>query len=255
MAIQGAAVFSSLIDPVIKYLLGNFSVSSISSFEIAKRFVTAITGFFNNTFRTILPKASVLSPGESYKNFVIGYCDKLSKLGITYSGIVFGIGAIVLAYIIKKVFGVDEAILIFLILALPESVNKLGFPLYNFLLGIGKANFLAIMQIINLGIISLSVYIGLEIAQSSIGLLGYWISVLIGNIIIIWYSYKVTSVSMWSYMIYSKSIKLILLDILLLLSVLGIYIYNLNAFIFLSVLCGLSVIIFFNDMKTLIIRQ
>lgn len=255
MAIQGAAIFSSLIDPVIKYLLGNVSINSISSFEIAKRFVTAITGLFNNTFRTILPKASVLKPGDNYTNFIIGYCDRLSKLGITYSGIVFGVGSIALSFIIKRVFGVDEAVLIFLILALPESVNKLGFPLYNFLLGIGKANFLAILQIINLAIISGCVYMGLEITHSSIGLLGYWVSVIVGNMIIMWYSNKITSISMWAYLIFSKAIKLVLLDFLLLLSIWGIYKYNFNVYIFLAVLCGLSVLIFYKDIKILIVRK
>ena len=254
MAVQGAAVFSSLIDPVIKYLLGNVSVSSISSFEIAKRFVTAITGFFNNTFRTILPKASVLSPGESYKNFIIGYCDKLSKLGITYSGIVFGIGAIVLAYIIKKVFGVDEAILIFLILALPESVNKLGFPLYNFLLGIGKANFLAMMQMINLSIISLSVYFGLEITHSSIGLLGYWGSVIVVNLIMMWYTYKITSISVWKYLNFSGTFKLVYLNLLLLTAVVGIYQYNYNEITLLIGLSLFSIFIFFSDVKNFFIQ-
>jgi hypothetical protein len=160
-----------------------------------------------------------------------------------------------LSFIIKRVFGVDEAVLIFLILALPESVNKLGFPLYNFLLGIGKANFLAILQIINLAIISGCVYMGLEITHSSIGLLGYWVSVIVGNMIIMWYSNKITSISMWAYLIFSKAIKLVLLDFLLLLSIWGIYKYNFNVYIFLAVLCGLSVLIFYKDIKILIVRK
>ncbi len=255
IAIQGAAVFGSLIDPVIKYLLGSVSISSISSYEIARRFVVAITGLFNSTFRPILPKASALTSGESYTNFIFGYCDKVSKLGITYSGIVFGMGSIILAFIIKKVFGLDEAILIFLILALPESVNKLGFPIYNFLLGIGKANFLTILQLINLVIISLSVYVGLQVSQSSIGLLGYWVSVIIGNVIMMWFTYRITSISMWKYLKLSKTFKLVFLNILLLISILGIYQYNINEFMMLIVLSAVSIVIFYNDIKVLIINN
>ncbi len=255
IAIQGAAIFSSLIDPVIKYLLGSVSISSISSYEIARRFVMAISGLFNNTFRPILPKASALTAGESYTNFVFGYCDKVSKLGITYSGIVFGIGSIILSFIIKNVFGLDEAILIFLILALPESVNKLGFPIYNFLLGIGKAYFLTIMQLINLVVISFCVYVGLEISQSSIGLLGYWVSVIIGNIIMMWFTYRLTSISMWKYLKLSKAFKLVFLNIILLISILGIYQYNVNEFTILIVLSIVSVVIFYNDVKVIIINN
>lgn len=255
IAIQGAAVFGSLIDPVIKYLLASVSISSISSYEIARRFVVAITGLFNNTFRPILPKASALTAGESYTNFVFGYCDKVSKLGITYAGIVFGIGSIILSFIIKKVFGLDEAILIFLILALPESVNKLGFPIYNFLLGIGKAYFLTIMQLINLFVISFCVYVGLEVSQSSIGLLGYWVSVIIGNIIMMWFTYRLTSISMWKYLKLSKAFKLVLLNILLLISILGIYQYNVNEFTMLIVLSIVSVLFFYNDVKVIIINN
>ncbi len=255
IAIQGAAVFGSLIDPVIKYLLASVSISSISSYEIARRFVVAITGLFNNTFRPILPKASALTAGESYTNFVFGYCDKVSKLGITYAGIVFGIGSIILSFIIKKVFGLDEAILIFLILALPESVNKLGFPIYNFLLGIGKAYFLTIMQLINLFVISFCVYVGLEVSQSSIGLLGYWVSVIIGNIIMMWFTYRLTSISMWKYLKLSKAFKLVLLNIFLLISILGIYQYNVNEFTMLIVLSIVSVLVFYNDVKAIIINN
>lgn len=252
IAIQGAAVFGSLIDPVIKYLLASVSISSISSYEIARRFVVAITGLFNNTFRPILPKASALTAGESYTNFVFGYCDKVSKLGITYSGIVFGIGSIILSFIIKQIFGLDEAILLFLILALPESVNKLGFPIYNFLLGIGKAYFLTILQFINLFVISFCVYIGLEISQSSLGLLGYWVSVIIVNIIMLWFTYRITSVSMWKYLKLSKTFKLVFLNIFLLISILGIYQYNVNEFIMLIVLSLVSIVIFYNDLKVII---
>ena len=212
----------------------------------------AITGLFNNTFRPILPKASALTAGESYTNFVFGYCDKVSKLGITYAGIVFGIGSIILAFIIKKVFGLDEAILIFLILALPESVNKLGFPIYNFLLGIGKAYFLTILQLINLFIISFSVYLGLQVSQSSIGLLGYWGSVIIVNIIMMWYTYKITSISMWKYLKLSKTFKLVFLNIFLLISILGIYHYNVNEFTMLIVLSIVSVVVFYNDVKVIV---
>lgn len=255
IAIQGAAVFGSLIDPVIKYLLASVSISSISSYEIARRFVVAITGLFNNTFRPILPKASALTAGESYINFIFGYCDKVSKLGITYAGIVFGIGSIILSFIIKNVFGLDEAIIIFLILALPESINKLGFPIYNFLLGIGKAYFLTIMQLINLFVISFCVYVGLELAQSSIGLLGYWVSVIIVNVIMMWYTYKITSISMWKYLKLSKTFKLVLLNIFLLISILGIYQYNVNEFTMLIVLSIVSVLVFYNDVKAIIINN
>lgn len=224
IAIQGAAIFSSLIDPLIKYLLGSFSsIGTVSVYEIAKRFVVAITGLFNATFRPILPRSSILFSRDEYQEFVYKDCVKLSGIGVTYSGFIFGVGSLIIPVLIREIFGYDEAVLIYLILAIPESINKFGYPIYNFLIGIGRAYFISLVQLINIFIIAFSVFIGLVILQSSLGLLGYGFTVLVMNFVMIGFAKKVSGISIGIYFKRSYAYKLLLLVLFLLFSIFLIY--------------------------------
>jgi len=250
LAIQGAALFASLIDPIVKYLLGSLNnIGSVSIYEIARRFVTALTGLFNTTFKPILPQASVLFSKKDYKAFVYKECVKLSKVGIFYSGLVFGIGSIIIPIIIQHVFGYNEAVLLYLILAIPESINKFGYSIYNFFIGIGKASYIILIQFTNVIVIGLSVFLGLIILGDSIGLLGYGLSVLILNLVMMWLLHKVADISIKKYFILSGVYKGILLILFLLLAIFAIYYQYLNIYITIFILGALSLILFMKDFK------
>ncbi|MBT8387787.1 MAG: oligosaccharide flippase family protein [Ignavibacteria bacterium] len=250
LSIQGAVLLGSLIDPIIKYLLGSLNnIGSVSIYEIARRFVTAITGLYDTTFRTILPKASVLFSKDAYKSFIYNECVKLSKVGIFYSGIFFGAGTIVITFIIKLVFGYDEAVLLYLVLAIPESINKFGYSIYNFFVGTGRAHFLIFIQFINVVVIGLSVFLGLIIFKNSLGLLGYGFSVLGVNFVMMWLVRKVASVSVIKYFVLSGAYKSILLLLLLLLAIFSIYFQYLNITFTVIILSGLSLMLFISDVK------
>jgi O-antigen/teichoic acid export membrane protein len=259
LAIQGAAIFGSLIDPLIKYLIGNFSsVGAVSIYEIARRFVTAITGLFNSTFSPILPKASVLANKNEYSRFIYEECAKLSKIGIAYSGIVFGIGAFIVPIVIKQMFNFDEAVLIFFILAVPESINNFGYAIYNFLIGIEKAYFLVIVQLINIIIIGLSVFLGLVILGNLLGLLGYGLTVIIVNILMIIFARRVAGFSIIKYFSITKVYKLLILQMFFIATVLFIFFGRVNIYIVFFSLGSLSILVFFNDLKnysSLILQQ
>ena len=250
IAIQGAAMFGSLIDPLIKYLIGNFSsIGSVSVYEIARRFVTAITGLFNTTFRPILPKASILSNKDDFSSFLYNECANLSRIGITYSGTVFGMGALIIPVIIKQIFNYDDAVLIFFILALPESINNFGYAIYNFLIGIEKAYFLVMVQLINVIVIGLSVFLGLIIFGNLLGLLGYGLTVIIVNILMILFAQKITGISIKKYFLLSKAYNLLILLLFLLTTVFLISNNYLNLYILMFILGCLSAVVFINDLK------
>lgn len=250
LSIQGAAIFGSLIDPLIKYLIGNFSsIGFVSVYEIARRFVAAISGLFDTTFRTILPKASVLSNKDEFAPFIYNECAKLSRIGITYVGAVFGMGAFIIPIIIQQTFNYDEAVLIFFILAIPESINNFGYAIYIFLIGIEKAFFLVMLQLINIIIIGLSVYIGLTIFGNLLGLLGYGLTVIIVNVLMIIFTRKVTGISIRKYFSLSKAYKLLILLMFLLCSIFLISNNYLNLYYVIFSLGCLSLIVFINDLK------
>ena len=232
LSVQGAAMFGSMIDPLIKFLISNYSsVSNVSIYEIARKFVLAISGLFNNTFSTILPKASALSNNEEYTNFIYDECSKLSKMGIIYSGIVFGVGAFIIPIIIDQFFNHNEAVLIFFILALPESINNFGFAIYNFLIGIEKAYFLIFVQFINVLVVGLSVFIGLIYFNNLLGLLGFGVAELIVNILMLIFIQRKIGVSIKKYLSLSKVYKLFILLLFLTTTVLSIFYGHINIYI------------------------
>jgi O-antigen/teichoic acid export membrane protein len=249
LAIQGAAIFGSLIDPLIKYLLGSFSnIGTVSIYEVARRFVTAITGLFNTTFRPILPKASALSSSEDYPRFIYEECANLSKTGVLYSGTVYGIGSLIIPIVIQQVFGFEEAILMYFILAIPESINNFGYSIYNFLIGIGRAYFLVLLQFINVVIIGLSVLSGLIIFKNFFGLLGYGLTIIIVNFMMILFVHKISGISIKKYFVLSKIYKLSLLVILLLISIISIYNTYLEIYYIIFILGSLSILLFITDL-------
>jgi O-antigen/teichoic acid export membrane protein len=250
LALQGSTILSSLIDPLIKYLIGNFgSIGLISVYEVARRFVMAITGFFNTTFRTILPKASVLSSKGDYKNFLINECVNLSKLGIIYSGTVFGIGTLFIPIVIQQVFNYDDAILMYFILAIPESINNFGYSIYNFIIGIERALFLTFVQLINISVIGISVSVGLLIFGNTLGLFGYGLTIIIVNVMMLLFVKKVAGISIKNYLIYSKIHKLILLLLLLLAAIIILHYNYISFYPLIIAIGGLCTIIFSRDIK------
>ena len=217
--------------------------------EIARRFVVAISGLFDTTFRTILPKASVLSNKNEFAPFIYNECAKLSRIGITYAGTVFGIGAFVIPIIIQQTFNYDEAVLIFFILAIPESINNFGYAIYNFLIGIEKVFFLVIIQLINILIIGFSVYIGLTIFGNLLGLLGYGLTVIIVNVLMIFFVRNVAGISIRKYFSLSRAYKLLILLMFLLIAIFLLSNNYLNLYIIIFSLGSLSLIVFINDLK------
>ncbi len=248
ISVQGMSIFGSFIDPLIKYILGNFyALNTVSFYEIARRFASAISGLFNTTFRTILPKASKLHSDVEYKNFIMKDCVNLSQLGATYSVVIFGVGSIFLSSLIKIWFHFDQAVIIYLILSLPESLNNFGYSIYNFLIGIGKASILMKIQMLNLATISATLISGYYILGAQLGLLGYFLSILAAIVIMLISIKKITHISIRLFLLKSKFIKLIYFDLFLLISVIIINYKLLNIFIVLTLLSFISFFIYFKE--------
>lgn len=243
-SIQMMSIFGALIDPIIKYLLGSFySISSVPAYEIARKFAVSISGLFFNAFKVILPKASVLQNYNEINLFINTDVMKYCKIGIAYSGIAFGVFALPIVYFIKFFFGINEAILIFIILALPESINNFGYSIYNFLIGVSKVSFLASLQFINLIFVIVGLIIGFNIFGNSLGLLGYFFSVLIANIMMIIYLKKEWKVSPPRFLFSVGITKLVILIITLFITIVLLY----------NALIPLVFILLFNSFISLIV--
>ncbi|HKI79997.1 MAG TPA: oligosaccharide flippase family protein [Ignavibacteriaceae bacterium] len=249
LSVQMVSIFNALIDPLIKFIIGNYnSISLVSVYEVARRFAISISLFFFTTFKTILPKTSILRNRKEYKDFLYNEGAKYTKLGIIYSGLSFGVFSIFIALFLDYWFGYKNLLLIFMMLALPESINNFGYTIYNFILGIGKASILALVQFTNLIAVVLAMSIIFVLFNSPLGLLGYFFSVIIGNTLMLFYVKKKAGIELVKFLKFIKFYKLIALITLLVIGVTFIYLGRINYVVIFTFLCSASLFLFFNDL-------
>ena len=249
--IQIAALLGASLDPIIKFIIGNYSSTSvISYYEVARRFALAISGLFNTAFKTILPRTSILKTNEEYGKYILNEGIKFSKFGIVYSGAFYGIFSICILIIIHFWFGIEQSIIIFFLLSLAESVNNSGYMVYTFFTGIGKGIYLVIIQFSNIVLIIGSLVLGFIIFKDQIGLIGYFIAVSIMNLFMLHLLKRETGINISLYLKKIEISKLILLLFLISLVVLLNYIFSINIYILSSSLSVLCVLFFLKDIKT-----
>jgi O-antigen/teichoic acid export membrane protein len=246
--VQLMSVFNTIIDPIIKYIIGNFyQVNSIPAYEIARRFAIAISGLFFNAFKIVLPKASVLISTDEQKHFLNNALQRYCRFGVLFSGIFYGILLLPIIIVIDLVFNLQEAIVIFLILSLPETVNNFGYSIYNFLLGTGKVLLLATVQLINLLMTIFSVTICFILFDNVFGLIGYFFSVIVGNIIMIIFLNRTWKFDIVLFLTKTKAYKLIL-QILLLFSLTILFLtIGFTNYAFITIFMFIIFLVFMND--------
>jgi O-antigen/teichoic acid export membrane protein len=250
--IQMASIFNALIEPIVKYIIGNYyNLNLVTFYDIGRKVTISVSGLFFATFKTLLPKVSTLKDKNTSFNFFNTQVSEISKLGIIYSGLMFGILMILIALVIKLFFVSNTILLVLLLLALPEAINNFGYPVYVFLLGIGKAAWLSLIQFVNLIITIIGLVIGFILFNSPIGLLGYFLSVLIGNILMLFIVSRLYSDDLKTFFANVRINKLIILIALILVFTIFIYINENQYVISLLSLSVASLILFYTDLKVL----
>jgi hypothetical protein len=101
-----------------------------------------------------------------------------------------------------------------------ESCNNAGYVLYVFILGLGKVWFLTMLQALNVLCIGFFLWCGYKMWGNPIGLLGFFVSILIGNVAMLLYIKKTVPIKMGRFYKQINLWKLLVLDALLLCAVL-----------------------------------
>lgn len=240
ISVQFTSFFTSLIDPVIKYIIGNnYRADFVPVYEIARRTTVAISGLFFAAFKIILPKTSILKGKEDYREFLMTNGAEYTKMGVVYSGFAFGLAVLPVLFLLKFIFKYNEIIPLFLMLSLAEAVNNVGYTIYMFILGIGKAYFVVIVQFINIVIITLSLIAGFAFFTNPLGLLGYFLTVVIVNIMTFLFVKKRSGIEADAFI---QKIQLRKFGLLLLSIGLAIYLIMQTDYNYLAVLAGLSAV-------------
>lgn len=250
LTIQLSNIFAAAIDPLIKFILSSYyNVEFIPIYEIARRLAISISNLFFSTFKTIIPEASLLTSPAEIKDFLIHKANRISNFGTLFSGLCFGVLSTVIVVFAYYWFGEKEIIVIFVILSLPETINNFGFSIYGFLIGRGMAGYIAISQALNLILFTAGLYLTLLFWGSNLGLLAYYISVIIVNLFLFSKAFNNFNKGVFLFLRKSKIQKLIILNFLQLVLIL---ILKLN-FLFFAIPFGvfsfLSLLIFISDFK------
>ena len=247
-SVQLISIFNTAIDPLVKYIIGSFySVNSVPAYEIARKFAVTISGLYFNAFKIILPKVSALFNYEERNKFISNQLFKYSKFGVLFSGLFFGVLLLPIIIFIIYFFKINEAAIIFLILCLPESINNYGYSIYNFLLGAGKVFFLASLQLINLLVTTAALVIGFKIFHNSLGLIGYFFSVVIGNVLMLIYMKNHWEFNIRKFFVDVKIYKLLILIVFLLINIALIINNSVYIYYYILTLSIFILVIFSND--------
>lgn len=246
--VQGATILGRLTDPAVKYIIGNFfRLEYVSIFEIARRFSVAITGLFHTSFRNLLPRSSGLVSNEEKQDFVFTELAKISKLGNVYSGLMYGVLLWIPLLLIDLWFNQPAAILIYLILVLPESINAYGYSIYVFFLGIGKAVFATYVQLINLVGYSLFLFLIFYFFNSSLGFFGYYITVISGNVFLFLTLKRIIGIDLKEFLKRSGFSNLLLLNVIIFTTVFLVYFNDNLTWLFISFTSLIALLIYLND--------
>lgn len=249
--VQGATILGTAIDPVIKYIIGtNLNVSYVSYYDIAKRFSLASSGLFTASFRTIYPKASKLT-SEEFKTFLFEDCLQLSKKGILFAGLIFLLVSPLFAGIFVYFYKSPYSYSIFLLLALAESINLLGFSYYSMMMGIGEAKFLTIIQFVNFTGATLFVYIGTVLTDSYFGLAGFVLIIAISNVLLLSRLKTIVSFSPNDFFKKAGGWKLLYIQVALIIVFFAEFSFNISILVASGVLVLAWFLIFFKDIKEL----
>jgi O-antigen/teichoic acid export membrane protein len=186
-AVQATTLLGALIDPAVKYVLGVSGIRGlVTVYEIARRFSIAISGLFSATFRNHLPKTSVLSNTEGYRRYLTTEGAQLISTGVAYAAIMFGALTLVPVGLMVFFFGSVDSVPVYSVLAMVEAINICGFMGFLFLLGVGRAHLLILVQGLNLLISTGGLLAGYKLFGTSIGFLAFVVAVSLGNTFILY---------------------------------------------------------------------
>lgn len=224
IAVQFISGIQAGIDPAIKYIIGRFhSEALVSIYEIGRLFAKASSGLFFAIFKILLPKTSVLNSKTEFAHFIEKTGITITRIGVTYSAIIYGLFLLPIALFIDYWYGYPEAILFFIVLALPESLNNVGYTIYMFLLGIGKVIYIAFTQVFNITLIAGLLTLGFSYYDSWLGLFGFYCAIALITIANVLYARHLAGFSLSYFILKSKVYKILLLQLFLFISFYLIY--------------------------------
>lgn len=189
--IQASFFLNSLIDPLIKYILGfSIGVQYVTFFETGKRIIDLSNGLIFSGMKGLLNKLSEANAVNELKSFLDTRISYYSNIGITYSILVYGILNPILSVLIMLWFKNIETLIIFSIFVIPYVLINFGGPVYSALMIEGKGGRIAILQLSNLLMTTAFLLISIKLFDSYIGLIGFLAATIFNNFLMFHFARK-----------------------------------------------------------------
>lgn len=215
--IQVAAFINGIIDPAIKYLLGNMlSLSYVTYFETSKKIIDLSNGLIFSAQKGIFNKLSEQLSSGKLNEFVNQNLFYYSKMSNYYSILVYGILNPAICAGMLLWFKSYESMMMLIIFFMPYSLINYGGPLYSVLMVDGKGVRLVIIQSLNLILSSSFIYFSLLLFGNYIGLLAFFLSIFINNAVIFSFLKRTNEFNSSLYIGNSRFYDIIKLNVLLL---------------------------------------
>jgi O-antigen/teichoic acid export membrane protein len=246
--LQLSFLLSSFVDPVIKFLTGNFiSLSFVTYFETAKKIIDLSNGLIFSAQKGLLNKLSENNAVGKLKDFINDEIFVYSKMSNYYSILLYGILNPLIFFFVLFWFKNIESSVIMLIFFAPYSLINFGGCLYLVFMIEGKGVKLFIIQFINLLFVFSFLYLSLLLTKSFIGLIGFYFATILSIIIIFFIFSKYYGFNVKAYLSRVKMNKLILLNIVLIIEIAFMIYYESQLNYILSGYFIINCLLFYNE--------
>lgn len=225
--IQISFILGSLVDPIMKSILTySLGLQFVTYFETAKKLINLSNGLINSALKGLLNKLSEANAVGELKHFVNNHIYVYSNLSLDYSLIAYSILNPFICVFILIWFKSTESMIIFLLFLIPYTLINFGGPLYAVLMIKGKGGRLVIMQFINVLVVSVILFLSINILDSYLGIIGYYLATIVNIFILFYFLEKYVGFSPTLFKTKIKINNLISINILLILQIFFILLFS-----------------------------
>jgi O-antigen/teichoic acid export membrane protein len=225
--IQLSNFIGSLIDPVIKLLIGNYlSLSFVTFYETSKKIIDLSNGLIFSAQKGLFNKLSEHHSSGKLNDYVNNDLFYYSKMSNYYSILAYGLMNPIICYGMLLWFKSYESVIILLLFFIPYSLINFGGAMYLVLMVDGKGLKLVLIQLLNLFTIFIFLFISLYYSGSYLGLSGFYLSIIINMVVIFSLLRKANDLNIKLYIKKTLLFDVVKLNIILLLQVFMMFTYK-----------------------------
>lgn len=251
--IQASYFIGSFVDLTIKYIIGSLlDYRNVTFFETGKKLINLSNGLFLSAQKGLLNKLSEINIEGKLKDFIDNQLYYYSKIANSYSLFFYGVLNPMICLFILFWFGSYESMLIFVIFTLPYVLINFGAPLYCVMTIEGKGFRLSLIQLINVVLTGLILFFSIKLMNSYLGILGFYIAILINTCLVIYFVNKSFPFSIKLYLEKTDIVGVVKFMVLAITELILLYLYPSSLYIIFGVFLVIYSVVFYKHLKYIV---